>query len=238
MAQKPLSALDAYLSVTGGGRNPAVGRFSSYMCPYPECGIVSQHQWGNVKQLVVKINDAAGSSRTFMGGELTCSFCESCKKEVLFHNGQLIWPTETDAPLPSPDLPPSLLEDFQEAREIYIKSPRGAAALLRLVIQKLCIELGSTEKDINKAIGKFVSDGKISPMIQKALDAVRVIGNEAVHPGSIDLRDDSTTVNSLFGLINFIVEKMIGDPKRIDEIYGSLPQQKLEAIANRDRPVD
>lgn len=132
-------------------------------------------------------------------------------------------------------MPPALLRDYQEAASIYAESPRGAAALLRLLIQKLCTELGSSKKDINGAIGEFVSQGRITPQIQKALDAVRVIGNEAVHPGVMDLDDDVPTVTSLFSLVNFIVEKMISEPKHVEEMFNMLPAEKRGHIAKRDR---
>jgi hypothetical protein len=34
--------------------------------------------------------------------------------------------------------------------------------------------------------------------IQQALDTVRVIGNEAVHPGEMDVRDDPSLVGTLY----------------------------------------
>lgn len=58
-----------------------------------------------------------------------------------------------------------------------------------------------------------------------------MIGNEAVHPGSLDLRDDRETANKL---VNFITHKMITEPKEIDDIYGALPVDKLEGIKKRD----
>jgi len=131
-------------------------------------------------------------------------------------------------------MPEEVLEDYEEARQILSKSPRGAAALLRLVIQKLCPFLGATKPDINGAIGELVSAGKITPALQQALDTVRVIGNEAVHPGTLDLSDDLDTATALFGLINFIVEKAITEPKQIGQLYQSLPAGKLAGIAQRD----
>ena len=104
---------------------------------------------------------------------------------------------------------------------------------MRLAIQKLCKELGRPGKDINKDIKALVENG-LNPLVQKALDAVRVIGNNAVHPGQIDLRDDRATAESLFGLINLITEKMISEPKRVNEVYASLPEGALKAIENRD----
>jgi hypothetical protein len=38
--------------------------------------------------------------------------------------------------------------------------------------------------------------------VQQSLDIVRVIGNDAVHPGQIDLTDDIETATKLFVLIN------------------------------------
>ncbi|WP_324695493.1 DUF4145 domain-containing protein [Novosphingobium sp. RL4] len=132
-------------------------------------------------------------------------------------------------------MPVEVLEDFEEARRIHALSPRGAAALLRLVVQKLCPILGSDKKDINPAIGELVEKGIITGALQQALDSVRVIGNEAVHPGELNLKDDAVTVHSLFKLINFIIEKAITEPKAIDAIYQSLPAGKLAGIAARDK---
>ena len=57
--------------------------------------------------------------------------------------------------------------------------------------------------------------------LQQALDAVRVIGHAAVHPGEMDLKDDQETAGALFGLVNFIVEKMIAEPKEVERLYMS-----------------
>ena len=99
-------------------------------------------------------------------------------------------------------------KDYQEAATIVNKSPRGAAVLLRLCIQKLCEQLGENSKDINTAIGNLVQKG-LPSNIQKALDIVRVIGNSAVHAGQIDIQDDRDIAISLFLLVNRIADVMI-----------------------------
>lgn len=185
-------------------------------------------------QLLIPVGQNAYAQRQYESDPLTFARCEACGREVIFLKNRMVWPVESDAPPPAADLPQDIRSDYDEAAAICRVSPRGAAALLRLAIQKLCIDLGSTRQDINGAIGDFVAEGKITGAIQKALDAVRVVGNEAVHPGVMDLRDDVDTVNSLFGLINFIVEKMITEPKEIDAIYNALPAGKLAGIAQRD----
>jgi hypothetical protein len=112
-------------------------------------------------------------------------------------------------------------------------SPRGAAALLRLGIQKLCKHLGETGENLNADIAALVKKG-LDVRVQRALDVVRVIGNNAVHPGHIDLRDDRATAEKLFGLVNLIAELMISQPKHVQELYESLPEDARKAIERRD----
>lgn len=70
--------------------------------------------------------------------------------------------------------------------------------------------------------------------IQQALDIVRVIGNNAVHPGQIDLKDDMKTALSLFRLVNMIVEDMIAKPKEVDSLFNGLPDDVKKGIEKRD----
>ena len=167
---------------------------------------------------------------------VTFSKCEACDREAIYIGGQIVLPSETDAPPPAVDLPHDCVPDYEEARTILPRSPRGSAALLRLVIQKLLPHLGASKTAINDAIGELVSAGKIKTQIQQALDTVRVIGNESVHPGKMDLRDDRETALAIFRIINLIVETEIAEPKRLEALYASLPQSKLDGIAKRDAP--
>jgi hypothetical protein len=130
-------------------------------------------------------------------------------------------------------MPEDVAADFNEAREVLGASPRSSAALLRLAIQKLCAHLGGEGKSINDYIADFVEKG-LSVEVQQALDIVRVVGNNAVHPGEIDIRDDPQTAMSLFDIINFVVERMISQPKAIAKMFGGLPIGAREAIRKRD----
>jgi hypothetical protein len=70
--------------------------------------------------------------------------------------------------------------------------------------------------------------------VQKALDVVRVIGNNAVHPGQIDLKDDVETASHLFHLVNLITDVMVIQPRHVDALYEALPETARKAIEKRD----
>jgi len=162
---------------------------------------------------------------------LSISECHTCKQLGIWVYDKLIYPPTRTGPKPNADLPTDILRDYEEASAILALSPRGAAALLRLAIQKLCIHVGAKGDDISAMIGWLVQNG-LSEKIKQALDAVRVIGNEAVHPGQLDLRDDGATASELFELVNIISDVMIS--QRIQKLYDKIPATKKAAIEQRD----
>lgn len=165
---------------------------------------------------------------------LFASKCFVCDCVSLWIRDNLVYPQSKSAELPHSDMPESIKQDFEEARAILNFSPRAAAAMLRLAVQKLCSHLGQPGKNIDADIVALVRQG-LDQRVQKALDSVRVIGNESVHPGTLDLNDDRETAFELFSLVNFIVEDRIGREKRISGIYSKLPPQKRAAIDERDK---
>ena len=162
------------------------------------------------------------------------SNCYNCDEPSFWIYNQLIWPSTHYEIIPNADLPNEIRLDFEEAGKILSLSPRGSAALLRLCIQKLCKHIGEKGKNINDDIANLVEKG-LNPKIQKALDIVRVVGNDAVHPGQIDLKDDTSIAHKLFELVNMIAEEFISKPKLINEIYEGLPEEKRIAIEKRDQ---
>ncbi len=148
----------------------------------------------------------------------------------------MIHPHLSVAPLPNPDLPVDIQADFKEARMVLTVSNRGAAAILRLCIQKLCAHLGEKGKNINDDIASLVAKG-LPNQVQKSLDIVRVVGNNAVHPGQMDLKDDQSVAIALFHLVNIIVDTMITQPHSVENLYSTLiPASQQKAIVDRDRP--
>lgn len=172
--------------------------------------------------------------RSFDATNVHFSKCYECKGVALWITDKIIYPATGTAPPVNVDTPDDIKDDYNEASSILAASPRGAAALLRLAIQKLCKELGQPGKNVNSDIGALVAGG-IDRRMQQAFDVLRLVGNDAVHPGQIDLRDDREMAEGLFRLFNVIVEKLISEPKHIEEMYGKLPPEKLMQIEQRDK---
>ena len=209
----------------------------AYNCPH--CGAYAHQKWSEV--LYSNPNRGEGGFITLQ--DLALCICVACSYYTLWiHEGKfdsasegtMIYPASSTAPLPSEDMPEDVKEDFVEGRAVVNTSPRSAAALLRLALQKLMVHLGEKGKNINDDIGSLVGKG-LPAMIQQSLDAVRVIGNNAVHPGQIDLKDDRDTALALFDLLNVIVGDRITQPRMIDEIYDNkIPESAKKAIEKRD----
>lgn len=178
----------------------------------------------------------ASKDEGYVSHEFTNVFisqCLACLGFAFWLRDGIIWPPQRAFAIqPNPDLPDDVRVDFMEAASIAHVSPRSAAALLRLAIEKICRHLGKTGT-IDQMIGSLVADG-LHTKLQKALDVVRVVGNESVHPGQMNIADDAGTVQTLFRLVNLIAETMITEPKRIDAIYDTLPSGKLEGIEARN----
>ena len=162
------------------------------------------------------------------------SKCFTCDEIAVWIHDRLVFPPQRNGPEPNSDLPPDITADYHEAQSILNLSPRGAAALLRLCVEKLVNHLKAKGSSLDEKIADLVKKG-LDSHVQKALDVVRVIGNEAIHPGQMDLKDGRDTAETLFKLINVVVEKTISHPKHVEEVYGLLPPSKREAIERRDK---
>jgi hypothetical protein len=196
---------------------------NKFTCPH--CSAISLQRWTHRGWNFVEYNAAEYCP-------IRISRCDHCEKYTLWLDDKMLYPDVGGAPQPNADLPESVKVLYLEAAAISAKSPRGAAALLRLAIQVLCKELGGKGDNINTDIALLVGKG-LPERVQQAFDIVRVTGNHAVHPGQIDV-DDPDVVGRLFDLINVIAEYTISMPARIGSIYGELPESAHEQIQKRD----
>lgn len=194
-----------------------------FTCPH--CGAISQQQWWQSTW-------NAKHNYNLEASPIRVSVCLQCHEHTLWINDKMYYPPIGMAPPPNSEMPESVKKLYLEAASIQEKSPRGAAALLRLAIQLLCKELGEPGKNINTDIASLVQKG-LPEIVQQSLDIVRVTGNDSVHPGQIDT-DDQETVAKLFEITNVIIEYTIALPKKVSGIYKNLPADKLNGIQDRD----
>lgn len=198
-----------------------------FHCPF--CGVHTHQIWGDILENA-SIDGSGWHPMPEFGGAL----CNKCKEVSLWKNKILIYPDNPNILPANKDLEEDIKVDYGEAASIVEKSPRAAAALLRLAIEKLCKQqLGEDGKDLDECIGNLVKSG-LPVQIKEALDFVRVIGNESIHPGEINLNDNRDVAYKLFELVNIIAQNRITQPKEISKLHGSLPQKKLEGISKRD----
>ena len=196
-----------------------------FNCPHSSCRAYAQQVWWQTHGI--------RPGHLLQLQRLKVSRCVHCNQEAYWLDEKLVDPASRGAPLANPDLSDEIKRDYDEAANIEQQSPKGAAALLRLCLQRLCRDLGQKGENINTDIKALVLDG-LPVEIQQALDVVRVVGNNAVHPGTIDLDDNPETVSTLFLLINAIADRMITQRKKVAELYGALPPGVLEQIKKRD----
>lgn len=211
----------------------------AFICPF--CRVYTTHTWN-------KWTPQGRLSSTFAILASTCLHCgqhtiwrmattetrEGDATTVSADTTELIYPArQRSGPEPIPEMPPAVRADYDEARDVVDRSPRAAAALLRLALQKLMASLGQPGRGIDDDIRSLVQNG-LDVRVQEALDVVRVTGNNAVHPGEINFEDDAEAVETMFAMLNYIVDQLITQPRKRAARFESLPEGAREAIRRRD----
>ncbi|MBA0182696.1 DUF4145 domain-containing protein [Pectobacterium versatile] len=200
----------------------------------PKCGVFSHMNW-------LQLRDSHGRNQ-WQHYYAICSHCESyslwrkTKNESASESasGIMIEPDTGSSPLPDPAMPENVKKDYIEAAQIFQKSPRGSAALLRLALQKLCKHLGEKGKNIDEDIRELAKKHTIPPLIVKVADTVRITGNNAVHPGEMSDEDVDYVASKMFELINIIVRKGISEPQEIKALYEITPEAPRKAAEKKD----
>ena len=197
----------------------------AFHCPH--CGVYAHQFWTENASFEYETPD--GLEWLLTSFKVQLSSCIYCDEQCLWLDGKLIVPNSGDMPLPNEDLSDDIKADYMEAADVLQKSPRSAAALLRLALQKLCKQLGGKGESIYDDIGLLVKKGLDSSVIE-AMDVVRIVGNNAVHPRELDVRDNPEIAAGLFDLINFIAETMLTGPKKRKEF-----RAKVLALDSKNR---
>ena len=196
---------------------------------------IKDYQQNTISAFIEEIVDANNQRMSeFVPEGFSVAICSTCNEFSLWVNQEIVYPKQTAIALPNEDMEQEIQDLYLEASTIVVDSPKGATALLRLALQLLLKQLGKSGKNINNDIKVLVEEG-LSPKIQKSLDLLRVVGNNAVHPGQIDLEDGRDIALKLFHVINFITDEMISKPKELDLLYlDVVPEETQQHIKERD----
>ena len=102
---------------------------SAFNCPH--CGAYAHMEWIGIYQ------DHGYNDITDLPYE--CALCLHCTQISLWKSpeGSMLYPDVGPAPLPTEDMPEDVKKDYEEAARIFIKSPRGAAALFAKIMYSL-----------------------------------------------------------------------------------------------------
>ena len=198
-------------------------KLESFNCPH--CNVFAEQYWYELQ--------GYSGRYEIIDTDLQASKCHHCEKLIIWQDNEMVYPTSGIAQLPNPDMPNDIQKDYLEARDIVSKSPRSACMLLRLCVEKICDDKNANGENLNDKIGHLVSEG-LDNKIKEKLDAIRVIGGQAVHPLTINLDDDVDLAQILFNVINHIVQKLYTDEKEFEKISKLISKPKKDAIKKRD----
>ena len=215
--------------ILGDDGSPAVNK-KSFICPC--CDVHTSQTWETWK--------GHATSQYPDRVKLKLAKCYRCNIHSVWKGDRMIYPPKSLVLKANDSMPEDVKEIYEEARLVSIYSPRAAAALLRLALEKLTPHLGESEGKLNTRIGNLQKKNTFDARVIKCLDIIRITANEGgAHDGLMDLTgaEGAKTVNNLFFAINYIVEKTITEPAKLDQMYGKLPQGKLDGIKNRDKPT-
>lgn len=217
-------------------REPVSPNFHSraFQCPHSDCRAEAQQSWAKLYSVDAEQGDSNDS-----GFEI--SICHVCQQSALWQRGwtngfsdegSLVYPLiNHSGPQPNPDMPDPVKALYNEARSVVTLSPRSASALLRLSLEALLEGLYPNIDKLNDRIGEAARNG-VPDLVIKAMDVLRSKGNDSVH--KVEVQDTAETANSLFRIVNLVVERLITEPREIAEMHAALPEGVRAQIDRRD----
>lgn len=208
-----------------------------FTCPY--CDVTAKQKWyGRDSEVSAHLVSVPGRENRVLrfAGEVISdaaftkwlfSKCEHCGQITVWHNDEIVHPFTCPVNEPNADMPTCVKDRYVEASRVMALSPASAAALLRLALQLLLKEVlqeessGNIFEDIMK-----LKNRPIDSSLVKALDIIRISGNESVHPGTLNLDENEDDALYLFDLLNMICDQFFTQPRKMQEMYEKMPESK------------
>lgn len=215
--------------------SPPEFKKSAFNCPH--CDAYAHQTWvhkGDTANNLIRIYFAQ-CSKCKMFSIWYVSLSNEPGRPLQEKQAYLVFPERIYSVPPHEDMPARVKKIYREAGAIVPKSPKAAAALLRLALRVLLESLGYIQPDLDKQCQELVKDFP-SDDLKKVLELLRVSGQTVVMPGVIDLNDNREVANELFEILNFIVQSRITFPVKLREMAnfaGKTPPEKAE---DKNRP--
>lgn len=161
----------------------------------PHCGVRSQHKYLNkiygrydLKWLLYQnLNTSIQTRYNSNLQGFDAIQCVSCGNYSIYYQGKMIYPIDSNVSNPNDDMPENVKIVYYEAKTVLNISPKSACALLRLALEMLLNELDISGRTLNDKINNYCNDFDSNNRLIKAFHLIRIVGNEAVHPGVIDI---------------------------------------------------
>jgi hypothetical protein len=131
---------------------------------------------------------------------LHVSNCHSCNGFALWVGGLLVFPTRIDK---TPEL---VEEDVEEAAAILEKFPRGAAALMRVCVQKLVPLLEDNGKALNQRVSSLVRKG-LEMEMQQSMEVLAVLRSDPAQLSQLESQADKETALRFLDSLQAVLER-------------------------------
>lgn len=115
---------------------------TAFECPH--CGTFIGPEWRRLGPV------GATTNTVELVEAVTCAACDGI---LIALGNTVVYPSDLVGPVASTDMPELVRTEYDEARRVGAASPRAAAALLRLAIQKLVDRLRPGKEDLDLKIG-------------------------------------------------------------------------------------
>jgi hypothetical protein len=172
------------------------------------------------------------------------NYFESADDEDYIETYEMIYPkTFSIFDPPNEDLDEEIKTVYKQAAAIVQESPIASCALLRLCMEKIIIKHANYKGNQNilkNIIDELKDIGTIDENIYKAMQSIRIVGNNAIHNGSIkidDLDENLDMAVLISRYINLMATELITRKKEINSVFEAAQafEAKKKAAADAAR---